>query len=156
MLCLMQQKHGTNLLLPAMYTFPKYHFLLCIDKRELWFLQWWSQSFWRNSLFVEAWFWLMQASTHAGCEPPENTFDLCSAPAEPYSMAQKSTYKHYAASTFRSLEWGVFFVVLEIEEYFEFIWALQQWSDYYILCHTELAKFSTESYRTAAKCSLAW
>lgn len=53
--------------------------------------------------------------------------------------------------------WSEFFlIVLEVEEYFDFIWALQQWSDYYIPCHTELDEFSTESYRTAAKYSLAW
>lgn len=48
----------------------------------------------------------------------------------------------------KNTEWGI--ILLKVEEYFKFIWALKQWSDYYIPRHTELdiLKRVTEQLRS--------
>lgn len=160
MLCLMQQKPGTNIPLPGTYTFPGYHFLVhwqkknnyssCGDGHRA------SKGTGKNysfCLWIYGFGWCrwghMQVvnfqKTHLTCT---NT-NICTSRGFPWLRNPHI----YIMSHWPSEAWSEFF--LRSWRIF-WIWALQQCSDCCIPCHTELDKFSTESYRTDANCSLAW
>ena len=160
MVCLMQRKPSTNVPLPVMYTFPRYHFFLCTDKRgELWLLWWWSRSFqmkgkhYRFCLWMYGFGWCRQGhmqvvnlqKTHLTCT---NT-NICTS----WGFLWLTSPHIHIMLHQPSAVWSEFFIVLEVRG---ILWIYMNTAAMVRLLYPVSYRTGQILHRTAAKCSLAW